>query len=159
MQSISFSMQEIVVTPVLTGSGAYTAGYQVGGIQTLSKPTFDQGRFAMLTSLTILDVDNQKAALTILLFNALPTIASADQQAFSMTGANLKATCVAQIPIVAGDYATVGSSAVATHQYTNMLAQSNDTQGQLYAAVVTSGTPTYTTTSSLVFRWNFAKQF
>lgn len=159
MQTIAYNLGEIVITPTLAGSGAYSTGKQVGGLQTLVQPTFDQGRFAMLTGLTIIDNDNQKAALTIVLFNALPLVTSVDQGTFAITNADLALKCIAQIPIVVGDYQSLASGAVATHTYTNLFVKSQDPQGLLYAAVVTTGTPTYTTTSSLCFKWNFAKQF
>lgn len=159
MNSSALQLVEFDITPTVTASSAYSSGQQVGGLQTLNYPAIAQGRFAMLATLTILDIDNQKAALTVLLFNSSPTIASIDKGTFSITAAALKATCIGQFPIVAGDYATAGSIAVATKTYSNAFLNSIDNAGQLFAAVVTTGTPTYTTTTSLMFRWVFAKNF
>lgn len=158
MQTVAFNCCEIDVTPVVSASAIYASGDMVGGIQTLATPAMDSGRFAQLLGLTIIDFDGQHAAFTVLLFNQLPTITSVDNGAFAITNANLAAQCIAQVPIVTGDYATQTQS-VATKTFTNVFLRTQDNLGLLYASVVTTGTPTYTTTSSLVFKYNFAKQF
>lgn len=147
------------ITPVISAA-VYSAGNQVGGIQALTHASIEENRITQLQTLNIIDVDNQKAAMTVLFFNQPPVVSSTDKTAFAITAANAKAQCIGQIQVLAANYATVGSVAVATLQFTNYFTQSlTSTAGNIYAIAVTSGTPTYTTTSSLVFKYVFAQHF
>jgi len=160
MNSNGLKCVEIDVTPVLAGTGAYSSGNQVGGIHTLTHACIEENRIGQLQSLTVIDIDNQKAALTMLFFNQVPSVTSVDQGAFAITAAALKSQCIGMQLITAASYTTVASKAVTTLVLTNYFLQSlTSTQGNLYAAVVTTGTPTYTTTSSLVFKYVFAQHY
>jgi hypothetical protein len=160
MQSVGNSLLEIDVTPTVTAA-AYSAGNQVGGIQTLSKPCFDQNRFTKLCALAITDNANQKAAFNIFLFNQLPTVSSTDKTAVDIASSELASKCVGVITIATSDYQTckAATNAVGLKTFSELFWQSQDTQARLYAVVVTTGTPTYASTSDLVFKWIFMREF
>src|SRR5581483_9146543 len=143
----------ISVTPTVSASSAYTAGDAVGGKQTLTSAARVSGGKPMLESLTIIDKGNQKAALTILFFDADPSAATiTDNSAFAWSTDIAK--FVGKIDVVTGDYQTIDSKAVATIENLGLILKANGS-ANLYAAVLTTGTPTYASTSDLIFRYAF----
>lgn len=159
MQTIAFNTSEVVVTPAVTASSAYSSGQQVGGIQTLANVCITQARIAQLLTFSVIDIDNQKAPLVVFLFNQNPTVTSVDGGTFAITAANFKSQLVGSFSISAADYVSAASKANAAVNFSNSFFNNLDPNGSLYAALVTTGTPTYTSTSSLVCRWVFAKHF
>lgn len=162
---------DFVLTPVLTGAGAYTAGNVVGALMTIDwgaagiqGPIKEPGLSAILQSLVVFDYDNQKAALDLLLFNAAPAVAYADKTAFAPTRADLK-LLIGRVPIAAADYVSYAGGnpqAMAVAQSANqanlgrVLKPNAVGSTALYALLVTTGTPTYLTTSSLQLRMQFS---
>jgi hypothetical protein len=143
----------VAVTPVVSSGVAYTAGDAVGGKQTLTGAARDSGGPVVLQSLSVLDLGNQKAALTILFFNADPSAATiTDNAAFVWSTDHAK--LIGKLAIAAADYETIASEAVATRGGLGIVLQPSGS-AVLYAAVVAVGTPTYTSVSDLVFRYGF----
>jgi hypothetical protein len=137
----------IKTAPTITAS-VYSAGNSVGGKQTLSNAVRTAGT-GILESLTLLDRANQKAAMTVYIFDADPTNATlADHGAFVFSTDDLKV--IAQISIAAGDYVTTNSKAIAVESGLS-IALKTASGTTLYAVAVTSGTPTYASTSDLQF--------
>lgn len=160
MQSIANSLLQLEVTPTVT-AGAYSAGQQVGGLQTLDRPCIDQNRFAMLAALCIIDKANQKAAFTIFLFNDAPTVGS-DNAAVNISSADLVSKCQGFITIASGDWQTckAATNAVAFKSFSDVtFIRSLNVNAKIYAVPVTTGTPTYASTSDLTFKWIFAREF
>lgn len=146
--------KQISVTPTVSASVAYTAGDQVGALMTFPGLA-GSGKSARLVHASVYDKDNQNAVLHAAIFGSFPTIASVDNGALAVTAAEGLKIC-ASIAIVNGGYLTFG-----TPSFTSFFAQSNlfapmfvtstETNGNIYMLVKTTGTPTYTTTSALVF--------
>lgn len=142
----------IRVTPVLVPSVAYTSGDVVGGIMAIPRP-FNDMKNGVLKSLTVKDADNQKAAMTVLLFDQLPTGTYTDNGAFAW-GTGDFAKCIGQVQVATADYVTVNGKAIADEDLARVIqdATASVVQGadtNLWAIAVTTGTPTYTTASSL----------
>ncbi len=147
-------MAVVSVTPVISSSPAYTSGDAVGGEQKLTGACRVTGGKAILQTITIQDVANQKAALTILFFDSEPTGATiTDNSAFAW-GSTAFAKVVGKIDVAAGDYETVASKAVAAKTALGLEMQAAGAP-DLWAVVVTTGTPTYTTASDLTFKYGF----
>lgn len=125
-------------------AAAYSAGNAVGGKRTLSNAVRTPGT-GILQSVTILDRANQKAAMTVFIFDQNPTAATiTDHAAFVFSTDDLNV--IAQVNFSAGDYTTTNSKAVACISGLNIpLKAASGTS--LYAAVVTSGTPTFANTT------------
>ena len=159
MQSTGNSLLQLTVTPTIN-TAAYTAGFQVGGIQVLDRPCFDQNRFTKLCSLAITDASNQKAAFNIFMFSQLP-VTGGDFAALNLSNAILASSCVGVITIAATDYQTAkaGTNAVAFKTFLELFWQSIDVTAKVYAVVATTGTPTYATAADLVFKWTFMREF
>jgi hypothetical protein len=155
----------VAVTPTVSANAAYTANDQVGGIQTLTnaiRPERDDHVGSFLTDLVVVDSDGQGAAIDIFFFNSLPTVASTDNAAISITAAQLQDKCLGSVTVATGDYVACGSIKVATVKNVGLRcvsASSSDPQTQcnIYAVACTRGTPTYTTTSAVTFKYSFAQ--
>lgn len=155
--------KNIQVTPTITASSAYASGNQIGGIMTLTDvlrqytnaPGVSQ---AELHSVTILDGSKQDAAIDIWFFNQSPTVTSTNKTAFAMTAANHQAQCIGAISVGASysDAAAVSTSTDGVNLSKNFYVPSTAaTPTNLYAIAIVRGTPTYTSTTSLSFLFNF----
>jgi len=134
------------VTPTVSTTPAYTAEDQVGGIQTIE---FGEGVRRIL-SVTVVDKGKQSAALKIFLFSALPTVVSVDNGAIDVADAQLAEKCFGVISVPAASYSNVSAASIAsvTCDIAGM-----SSGGKIWAVVSTTGTPTYASTSDLVFRY------
>jgi hypothetical protein len=144
---------ELSATPTITASSAYTSGNALGGLLTFSGIGMtDQ---MTLAKVMIFDKANQKAATDLLLFNQTFT-ATADKSAIAISNTDLL-NMVGHVNLVAGDYATVGTGAIATHTFNSGLPilLGADPNMKLYGQLVTRGTPTYASTSDIIVKLNF----
>lgn len=140
----------IDITPAVSTSPAYTAGDAVGGKQTLASALRVASGTALLESISITDLGNQKAALEIIIFDSDPAAATiTDNAAFAWSTDITKV--LGHITVAAADYVTIAGEAVATLSGLNIVLKGAATT--LYAAVVAVGTPTYTATTDLKFRY------
>lgn len=161
----------VTVTPTVSTS-AYTAGDQVGGIQTLSdvypdfyrvwNPNSKSGtgmqRFPghlILQSITILDQAEQSATYNLFFFNQLPTVASSDNAALNIADSEVL-KCIAHYQC-APTYGDAGGFTVGSVQNINMLLPQYEemTNNELYVVMSTTTTPTFAATDDLTIRYNF----
>lgn len=133
-----------IEAPLTITAGAYSASDVVGGLVAV---TIQQGRFAsgVIRKLSVVDDDNEKAALTIYFFSEAPT-SIADNAAFAPAIADLKKMS-GSVAVAAGDYVTLNGNAIALKTEINHDFQA--TTGILYLYLVCTGTPTYTATTDL----------
>lgn len=147
----------ITVTPTVSTSPAYTANDQVGGIQTITLGDSSEQKLATLLSVSVVDKGKQSAALTIFFFTQLPTIASSDNAAFDLTDANMLYYAF-HINIGSTDYASSASNSAASLTMSSVakaaMATGNGATA-LYAVAMTTGTPTYASTTDLQFTYTF----
>lgn len=134
-------------TTAVSTSPAYTAGDAVGGKRTLTNALRTSGGTGVLESIHILDRANQKAAMELFIFDSDPSAATiTDNSAFVFSTDDLKV--LAHVTIAASDYITINSKAVATIKGLAIALKGNAT-ANLYAALVTTGTPTYAATTDV----------
>lgn len=151
----------VSVTPTIT-AGAYAAGNSVGGTQKVPKLLRNVGT-GLLKSLTVVEKGTQKAPLTFIFFSAQPAVAYADvaTPTISSADANL---IVGQATVGVADYLTTGGVSVAQIDCGGIVLGSklaNDPTSytvapdnrDLWALVVTTGTPTYVTAADLRFQF------
>ncbi len=130
-------IEKIVAT---SASPAYSSGDCIGGLITLDAGEVSSKDGDLLHMLTIIDKSNQKSDLKLILFQADPTSASlTDNGAFSW-GSDI-GLCVGVVSIVAADYVTINSQAVAT--VSNVGCKFRGNGNTCYAVLMSSGTPTY----------------
>ncbi len=142
----------ISITPTIN-TVQFTAGDAVGGKQTLTNAVRVSGGKAILESLTVVDQGNQKADLTILFFESDPAAATITNNAAFVFSTDITKV-VGKVNVAAADYETINSKAVACIKAIGLEMKGNAT-ANLYAAVVTTGTPTYVGTTDLNFRYGF----
>ena len=148
----------IEVTPALANfASAYAANDQLGIVNTLANALSDEKGISKLVSVSILDKAKQKKALDVFLFDASPTLVSADNDEFEMTDANML-KCIGVVKVDAADYSDNKNSAVATIQNLNLMLQGVAASTSLYCVLVTRGTPTYGAAGDLVVKLGFDQQ-
>ncbi len=140
---------------------AYAADDQVGGLQSLNAITDMDDNTAVLQSVAVLDQGKQSAALTIFFFQDRPSVASVDNGPLQLTDSEMQ-KCIGTVQVAAADYQTVTGSSIATvrniglHLLTSEIVSSSNMRSyKLYALVKTTGTPTYVSTTDLVFKYSF----
>jgi len=139
-------------------TGAYTSGDCVGGIITAGKLDSPTNR-GVLKNVCVVDKDNQKPALTILLMRSLPTGTYTDNGAFALADAD-EAKVIGKVNIAAADYETIGSKAVADVEVSKLIeAYSNNDKSDpanrdLHFLILTTTAPDFTATTSLTIYAN-----
>lgn len=139
-------MNLIKVTPTIT-AGAYSANDAVGGKLEFPGVSVQHG---LLHSITIIDKANQKAAMNLVLFDDDFT-PDADNAAFSVEADGID-NIVGIVAISADDYVTIGSIAVATIRNLSLPIKNTIESGKLYGQLMTTGTPTYASTTDLIIK-------
>lgn len=143
------------VTPTID-TNIFAAGDAVGGKQTLTSAARVSGGLVTLETLTVVDKGNQKAALTILFFDSDPTAATiTNNAAFVFSTAVSK--LVGKINVAAADYITIDSTGIASYQLKDLglMLKASGSANLFVAVVLTSGTPTYLSTTDLIFKYGF----
>jgi len=145
---------QVEITPTVDTS-AYGSGDQIGTVFTIT-PVSDAGgaHLAVLDTVIVTDKASQSAALDILLFDELPTVASADQAACNVSDAEMADKCIGVISLASASYkALSANSVVMAHQLSLSLKPKKD--NTLYGLLVSRGTPTYTSASDLTIKFVF----
>ena len=140
----------IQVTPLVTsGTPAYVSGYGVGGLMTLSGAVRVAQGTGVWESLLITDHANQKAPYDVLIFGGSPVGGTVTDHVTFDWGSALP-QLIAHLSVGAGDYTTIHARAVA--QYPTIGQVIKPASGMnLYAVIVTSGTPQFAGTADLSF--------
>ena len=155
---VSGGMSVVSVTPTITAT-AYNATTKnsVGGKQTLTGAVSSLTGIAILQSVLVTDKANQKAPLMILLFDSDPSAGTYTDNGQVNLSTDISKV-IRRINVTAGDYETIDNSgtdyAVAEIGPISKLVKAASGTS-LYAVIVTTGTPTYTSTSDLTVRFGF----
>lgn len=133
-----------IISPAITTSAspAYSIGDVVGGKITLTNAVRVSGGSGVLQSLLVKDTTNQKAALTILIFNADPSNGTYTDNGAITLNATDATFIIRKINVAASDYETVGTTAIADISAINKTVKAASGTS-LFALIVTTGTPTY----------------
>lgn len=144
----------VSATPTLDTS-AYASGDRVGSVIEFALAMDDSSGTGTVVSLVILDKAAAGSALSLMLFNDLPVVASADNAAIDISDAEM-VKCIGVIPIATTDYVTTASNSVATVRNVNLeigatKSADNSTGRSIYGVLKSGGSPTYAA-SSLVLK-------
>jgi len=144
----------IEVTPTIQAA-AYAANDQLGELMTLSGGVrfSEASSGSLLKNLTILDKASQSSTLDVYLFDASPTVASADNAALDISDAEMADKCIGVIKVASGDYTVLANSTLATVSVSDTLLKAIDGATAIFAIMASRGTPTYGSTSDLVLRF------
>jgi len=154
MGEVAGSGKAVKVALTVSTTPAYSSGDSIGGKITIANAVRVSGGVSILTTLQLLDRANQKPAGTIYLFDADPTNATlTDNAAVVFSTDDLK--IVAQIPVASTDWIATNSKATA-----NLSGLAREVQAvsgtTLYAAFVTTLTPTFGATTDMQMIFGFA---
>lgn len=134
------------VTPVVSTTPAYTAKDAVGSQMTFANAVRATGGSGTIMAVQIEDKGQQRIATDLVLFDRSITAAT-DNAIFAPTDAEL-AFCIGVIPILAADYYDFSTNSVASQKGVNLPFVLSGTD--LFAQLVTRGTPTYTSVNDIV---------
>lgn len=139
----------VSTTPTITASSAYTSGDVVGGLLTFTPSFNNLPGTGEVRQAIISDNDKQGKPMTLYLFqNSAGLTDFADKTNFAPTASDLR-LCIGIIPI--NNQVAFSVTGFTYAQNFAVPVQSADTLG-LFGYLVVSGTPTYTTTSSLTIQ-------
>lgn len=143
----------VSVTPTVSTTPVYTSGDVIGGKITLANAVAVSAGASLLHQIQLMDRANQKPEGSIIVFNADPTAATlTDNTALALSTDDAKV--VAVIPVVAANWVTLNTKAFAT--LSNLGCAVKAASGtSLYAAFVTTSTPTFAATSNLQISFSF----
>lgn len=143
-----------IVTPTITSGSAYTAGFCLGGLMTVSNVASSRLNgpgTALLQSMVVTDASGQDVNLDVVLFNANPSNSTfTDHAACNVNAADLtKVIGVVHIT----DWSAFSANGTGQSQQQAMPITLGANNNQGWAQAITRGTPTYTGTSNLAFRF------
>jgi len=147
-------IQAIEVTPTVT-AGAYSANDFVGGKMTFSNAVSlgGQGEFGgggVSVSAVVTDEGKQNAALTLVLFDADPTGTTVtDNGAATVADADL-AKIIGTVSL--STYVSFADNSVTSSGALGLPFKLALSANDLYGFLMTTGTPTYTSTSDIVVK-------
>lgn len=139
----SYLTVEASITP---DTSAYSAADVVGGLITFEGAGGVAGG-GILNSIMLADDDNEKAGLTLYLFDEVPATI-ADQAAFALSLADAKKLVAAVVWTATTDYTSVGTQAYSYKGDLNYTFTS-DGKNRLYGYLVATVTPTYASSKTL----------
>lgn len=144
----------VVAVPTLD-TNIYASGDGMGPAVKLKDALDDSGDTGRLVSVAVVDAIKQKKAFDILLFNAEPTIASADNAALDIADAEMVSKFLGRVVVATADYTDISASSFVMIQSLNILVQAADGSSDLWAVLVSRDTPTYTGATNLTLKLGF----
>lgn len=147
----------VSVTPTIT-AGLYAANQSVGGLQTLTNASLVAGSPVILDSLVIQDKSNQKPQLDILILDSTSSGGTITDNTNLTLGATNAGKVIARIPVVTADWQSVGVDTYAFASYGALGKILLPTGRNLFAVIVTRGTPTFVSTTDLTFKFGFKQK-
>lgn len=147
----------VCITPTITTTAvAYTSGDCIGGVLKLDAAVRVKNGTSVLKSVVVRDNLNQKANLTILIFNSNPTGATTTDNSAFAWGTSLP-QCICSHNIASTDYETIDSKAIANVDTFASPVQP-DGSNSLWAVILTTSTPTYgANATTLYVTFNFLR--
>jgi hypothetical protein len=137
-----------VTVSMTTPTDALDAGDVVAATQVVSNVTKVKGRAAVLSNLTLIDTDDQKANLNVVFFNANTSLGTED--AAPDIDDTEVLTVVGYVSILSTDWLDLGGAAVVTKNSLNIVLPTATDSDDLYMAIYTPATSTPTYASGII---------
>lgn len=145
----------IVVKPTIAVDTAIYAALDVlgaaavSGVVELAGAARVSGGTVVLESIAVYDDDNEKNPITLLFFDSAPASGTYTGNGPLALSAGDKGKYIGRVNIAAGDYETQGGDAFACIRGIGLAMQASGSSSLYMIPMVTSGTPTYTTSSDI----------
>ena len=145
----------ITVTPTVDTS-LYATGDHLGSLMTLADVVDSDGEGVILDAVMVLS----KAVLTtpsirVLLFDEAPTLTSSDNDALSITDAEMADKCVGSVNLVSGDAFDIATGSVLENKLQNCHLDCVAGSRTLYAILMAQTAQTYGSTTDLTVKFKF----
>jgi hypothetical protein len=146
---------DLVATPTISNGSIYASGDVVGAALTFTNAALASGRAFQIVESNIRDLGRQAAALELWLFKVSPTLVNADNGVFEITDGYFGTA----LPFAVFDFATANYHSTAANVSfckgtlnggPSVVAGVTSGSANIFGALVSRGTPTYTSTSDLV---------
>lgn len=139
-------------TPTITNGTAYASGDLIGGKLTFTNAVLSSQRHAEIVGGVLYDSSKQSADVDLVIFSADPTATTfTNDSAFAVHADDLQKV-VAVIKFRSTDYVPFSANSVGIVDNTSKKFRSTGTASPfdaVYGALVSRGTPTYTSTTAL----------
>lgn len=146
---------DLIDVTLTLDTSAYTAGDVLADTQVIASAVRANGGRAILQSLTVIDEDDQGAAMDIYFLGTNVSLGT-ENAAPSVSDANSR-QILGLVSVASGDYKDLGGMRIACIKAIGLLLEAEANATDLFIAVVTQGTPTHTATGvriRLGFVWN-----
>ncbi len=156
---------DVASSGVSTDAGnAYAAGDLIGGKLTLNIDRFlnqaaarfgqtsNTVRTGIVRNVTVIDQARQAAELDLLLFESDPASTTFTANAALNVASIDMAKIVGKVSVGSTDYVNVASGSIATKSVEGLVFRTEQTSGNLFAALLANGTPTYPGSADLGLR-------
>lgn len=137
----------VPVTPTLD-TDAYSDGDLLFDSTQISNAVRVNNHTAVIQTITIIDKDNQKAPMTLLIANAATDFGSLNAAPNPSDAA--AETVAGHLEIAADDYVDLGGASVACVRNVGMLVSASGETTSLWIAAITRGTPTHTASGLVI---------
>ncbi len=146
--------RSLAVTPVITAD-AYSQGDQIGTYTKLSEILESSSGTIDLKTLVVIDKAKVKHDLQLLFFNAVPTLASADNAAVSFTDAVAADNFIGRYSVAEADYVDTADNSQATKAPSLLLTGKGSDDLYVVLVCADSGGCDYGAVGDLVLRFTF----
>lgn len=137
-----YSFAVVVDLTLTLDTNQYAAGDVLSDTVSLGNIARIPGGPLTLISVTVIDEDDQKAALTLIFLDTLNSLGTANSAA-NISDANAR-KILGHVKIVAGDYVDAGGVSIACVRNVQMLLQAAPGSQAIYLGTISDGTGTYT---------------
>ncbi len=138
-----------IIVAITPDTDIYASGDLIGEKLTISNPLGGSGGKGRLLSIVLADRAKNSAAIDLILFDANPSATTfTDNGPLTIVDADLSRIC-GVIPIVANDYAEFVDNTVFCLYNINLGIALRGSTKDLYACLVSRGTPTFAATTDL----------
>ncbi len=146
----------VTIVPAITSiSTDYSDADQIGIVHTLTSILPETSGVVRLTSIAVVDKAKQKPVFDVMFFNDNPTLVSADNEALSISAAEMASKFIGRVRIAAGDWEDTASASDATVRVIDMLLQGIPKSRNLYVLCMAQGAYNAATVTDLVVRMGF----
>lgn len=141
-QVVASSVADIIDVTLTLDTSAYVSGDVLSDTATVTNAVKVPGGRGRLTSVVVLDEDDQKLALDVVFMSATASLGTKNS-APNISDADAR-NILGFVSIVAGDYIDLGGVGVATKSGLNLIVEAASGSRDLFIGTITRGTPTYT---------------
>lgn len=152
---VSLPFDVISVTPAIQAAAYDTGDVLFNGTATITDAMRVNGGRGELRSINVLDKADQGAKITLVFFSVTRSLGSANG-APSISDADA-ADILGYVVIDTADYLDVGGAKFATLRNVGLLLEADAASRDIFVSAIVTGTPTYGSTSDLVFRFGIGQ--